>query len=112
MQGFAIVKVEADAVAVQENIVGQFNEFMQRTAASQSFVRDNEGYFRLEYGTGAGVSSAPIEAFGNFLQSAGYSVNGISSAGTCAAEGGNCTRVSFEKNWKEAHVMLSTVRVY
>ena len=127
MEGFAIVKIEADAAAVEENIVQQFNEYMQRSQPSQShpagaggeqsgqrpiqsFVLGNEGYFRLEYGGKTGVSSAPIEAFGNFLLSTGYSVNGISTAAT--AEGSEGTGISFVKGGREAHVVLSTVRVY
>ena len=110
MEGFAIVKVEADAAAVEENIVQQFNEYMQRSQPSQSFVLGNEGYFRLEYNGKTGASSAPIEAFGNFLLSTGYSVNGISTAAT--GEGSEGTGISFVKGGREAHVVLSTVRVY
>ena len=110
MQGFAIVKLEADNVAVGENVVQQFNEYMQRAEKTQSFVHESEGYFRMAYSEKIGMSSAPIEAFGKFLQTTGYSVNGISSANTI--EGGNGTVVSFEKDGKEAHVTLSTVRIY
>lgn len=110
MQGFAIVKLEADNVAVQENIVQQFNEYMQNTQKTQAFVHDGEGYFRMAYNEKIGMSSAPIEIFGNFLLSSGYSVNGISSANTIDGENG--TVVSFEKGGKEAHVTLSTVRIY
>lgn len=110
MQGFAIVKLEADNVAVEENVVQQFNEYMQRTGRTQAFVHESEGYFRVSYSGNAGLSSAPIEIFGKFLQTTGYSVNGISSASTL--EGGNGTVVSFEKGGKEAHVTLSTVRIY
>ena len=110
MQGFAIVKLEADNVAVQENVVQQFNEYMQRTKKAQAFVHDSEGYFRVSYNEKFGAASAPMEIFGKFLQSTGYSVNGISSANTL--EGGNGTVVSFEKGGKEAHVTLSTVRIY
>ncbi len=112
MQGFAIVKVEADAVAVQENVVQQFNEFMQREERTQSFVHESEGYFRMEYNERVGACSAPIEMFGSFLQSAGYCVNGISSAGTGEGEFAGCTLVSFDKGGREAKVMLSTLRVY
>jgi len=110
MQGFAIVKLEADNVAIKENVVQQFNEYMQRTGKTQAFVHEGEGYFRMAYSEKVGVSSVPIEAFGRFLQTTGYSVNGISSANTL--EGENGTVVSFEKDGKEAHVTLSTVRIY
>lgn len=110
MQGFAIVKVEADNVAVGENVVQQFNEYMQRTEKAQAFVHENEGYFRVSYNESIGLSSAPIETFGNFLQSSGYRVNGIASASTL--EGNDGTIVSFEKDGKEAHVTISTVRIY
>ena len=110
MQGFAIVKIEADAIASQESIVQQFNEYMQHTQHSQSFVHGDEGYFRLEYSDKIGISSAPIELFGSFLQSSGYSVNGISTKAT--NEGNEGTEVSFAKDGKEAHVVLSTLRVY
>jgi len=112
MQGYAIVKLEADAAAVQESIVQHFNEYMQQAHKNktQSFVHDGEGYFRLEYADAGRISSAPIEAFGNFLLQSGYTVNGISTATT--SEGQEGTEVSFSKGGKEAHVLLSTLNVY
>jgi len=110
MQGYAIVKIEADTAAVQESIVQHFNEYMQHSHSTQSFVHDGEGYFRLEYSDAIGASSAAIATFGGFLQSTGYSVNGISTAAT--NDGHEGTMVSFEKEGKEAHVVLSTLNVY
>ncbi len=110
MQGFAIVKMEADAVAVEEHVVRQFNEYMQHSGQTQSFVHDAEGYFRISYDDKTGISSAAVSAFGSFLQSSGYSVNGISTSAT--AEGEIGTDVSFEKGGRVGHVLLSTLRVY
>ncbi len=73
MFGFAIIKVEADTIAVQEDIVAHFNDYMQTAChgAAASFVGTNEGYFRVSYNDSTGISSAGITAFGNFLQITG-----------------------------------------
>jgi len=108
MNGYAIVKLEADALAAKENIVQHFNEYMQREQHSPSFIRENEGYFRLTYDEKIGISSAAIETFGKFLQSSGYTVSGIRSAGELE----NSTDIVFSKGGEERRVLLSTVNIY
>ncbi|MFA4982755.1 MAG: hypothetical protein WC588_00920 [Candidatus Micrarchaeia archaeon] len=113
MNGFAIIKIEADAAAVQEDIVAHFNDYMQATShdAAASFVGTSEGYFRISYDDRVGISSAGITAFGNFLQSAGYGVNGMGSIPS--ENGASAAEISFSKsNGKAGTVRLSTERVY
>lgn len=110
MEGFAIIKIETDAVAAKDDIVQQFNSYMQATAHFLSFVHGSEGYFRLPCNGDSGISSAGIPEIGTFLQSAGYSVTGIRSAP--ASEAGSRTEVSFMKGGHVGSVMLSTVRIY
>ena len=105
MQGFAIVKVEAE----REDIVAEFNSYMQRKEASPSFVTEHEGYFRLHCDLSE-ASSAAITAFGSFLQSSGYQIIAMGSATTKEGEGG--TAFSFSKNGTESHAVLSTTNVY
>lgn len=104
MDGYAIVKIEAD----KEDIVSEFNSYMQRKEHSLSFISGSEGYFRLEYGAN-GASSTAIEAFGSFLQSSGYSISAIGSSST--REGQEGTVFSFSKNGAGAHAVLSTVNI-
>jgi len=113
MNGFAIIKVEADAVAIQEDIVAHFNEYMQGTShdAAASFVGTHEGYFRVSYNDSVGISSAGITAFGDFLQTSGRNVSAIGS--TVAQNGSLATQISFStSDGKTGTVRLSTERVY
>jgi len=113
MNGFAIIKVEADAVGVQEDIVAHFNDYMQATRhdAVASFVGTSEGYFRMAITDSIGISSAGIAEFGKFLELTGHKVNGIGSAS--AQSGASATKISFStSNGKTGSVRLSTERVY
>ena len=111
MEGFAIIKVESGSGPEDGNLVSQFNDYMQSASGSPSFVRGNEGYFRLSYGDGTGALSAGIAALGNFLQSNGYAINGMGTATT--GDGQEGTEISFlAKDGGEGKVILSTVRVY
>lgn len=113
MDGYTIVHLEADGAAISENILRQFNEYMQTQVAphTQSFITDTDGYFRLQYNERTGASSAAIENFGTFLVSSGYWINNISSAKT--SEGADGTVVRFAREMgKEESVVLSTLDVY
>ncbi len=110
MNGYAIIKIEADAIAAKEDIVPQFNAYMQQTAHAPSFVHEKEGYFRLSCNGEDGVSSAGVLELGKFLQSSGYLVTAIHNVS--AGEGGLSTEMKFEKNGQEGSVTLSTVRIY
>lgn len=110
MSNTMIIKIEADAIAAKDDILPQFNSYMQQTAHAPSFVHEKEGYFRLSYNDEVGVSSAGVNELAKFLQSSGYTVTAIHNAS--AGEGGLPTEVKFEKNGEEASVTLSTVRVY
>ncbi|VVC01905.1 Uncharacterised protein [uncultured archaeon] len=111
MNNYAIVHIEAGGKAISEGIVRQFNEYMQNSAPhTQSFVTEQDGYFRIGYGS-ATPSSAAIESFGTFLVSYGYWINGISSAKT--ADGTDGTQVRFTReHGTEQSVVLSTLNVY
>ncbi len=108
MQGFAIVKFEADAQASQDGILGQFNQYLQQRQNTTTFVRQQEGYFRLTYSSTP--SSAGIEAFGDFLQTSGFAISGISTA--MNNEGADGTSVCFEKEGKQQCVIVSTISEY
>ena len=111
MQGHAIIKIEADAAAAQEDILQHFNAYLQQSSKAPSFIEQSAGYFRISYDDASGISSAAIARFGSFLQSSGYFINGLAAAAT--ADGQQGTTVSFtNNNGKEAHVLLSTLRVY
>ena len=112
MNGYAIVHFEADRAAEQDNVLQQFNEYMQSRAHSRapSFVTGGEGYFRLEYNELVGASSAAIEMFGTFLVASGYSIRGISNAKTM--DGNDGTVMQFSLGGKEESVVLSTLNVY
>jgi len=104
MNGFAIVKLEAD----KADIVSEFNNYMQQNTHAPSFVSGTEGYFRLSYD---GIpSSAGIVEFGKFLQSTGYSITAIGSVN--AKEGDTGTEVCFEKGGVQTCAVLSTKNVY
>lgn len=126
MNGYTIVHIEADTAAISahdaaggsdmaapcENILQQFNEYMQTSAPhTQSFVTGTDGYFRLQYNEKVSASSAAIESFGTFLVSSGYRINNISSAKTSEGADGTLVRFSRDKN-KEESVVLSTLNVY
>lgn len=104
-EGFAIVKLEAD----KGDIVSEFNSYMQRKEGSPSFVSGSEGYFRLHCDPAAASSVAVVE-FGHFLQSCGYSINGISTASTREGEEG--TAFSFSKSGMQGTAVVSTKNVY
>ena len=106
MDGYVIMKLEADAFAAKDGIVEQFNAYMQRTAHEPSFVHEKEGYFRLSCDEGAAPSSAGTDEFGKFLQSTGYAMTGISSKGT--SDGGNGTEITFTRGGSEGRVLVST----
>ena len=113
MNGYTIVHLEADSAAISDNILQQFNEYMQTQMAphTQSFVTGTDGYFRLSYNEKVGASSAAIESFGTFLVSSGYWINDISSAKT--TDGTDGTRVRFTREiGKNECVVLSTLNVY
>lgn len=110
MNGYAIIKLEADAIAAKDDILPQFNAYMQQSEKNPSFVGPSSGYFRISYNGPSGISSAAIEKFGTFLQSSGYSISGISAA--TGGEGNGGTLVLFEKGGKKARVLLSTLNVY
>lgn len=113
MNGFAIIKLEADPIALQENIVQQFNDYMQRTSCetASSFILGNEGYFRVSYDSSRGISSAGIFELGNFLVSSGRVVSGIS--GIAAKNGSTATEFSFStSDGKTGSIRLSTERIY
>jgi hypothetical protein len=110
MNGFAIVKIEADSAAANENILQHFNAYLQQSAKTPSFIESSAGYFRIAYDDRIGASSAAVAKFGTFLQTSGYSISGIS--GATAVEGENGTLVSFGREGSEARVVLSTLNVY
>ncbi|HIH19082.1 TPA: hypothetical protein HA225_03820 [Candidatus Micrarchaeota archaeon] len=110
MNSAVIIKFEADAIAAQDDILPQFNAYMQQSAHSPSFVHDKEGYFRLSYDEKAGISSAGVMELGKFLQTSGFTVTAIKSAS--AGESVLATEVKYEKSGKEGSVVLSTVRIY
>jgi len=109
MADYAIVRLEADEIAVKEDIVRQFNSYLQQTTREMSFVHEKEGYFRLSCGSAANGAQSGVAEFGSFLQSTGYSLTGIRSM---AAPGENSTEISFSKEGHEAHVTLSTLGVH
>ncbi len=110
MNSYAIIKLEADSLAVKEDILQQFNTYMQQTARVPSFVHDKEGYFRLSYSDELGLSSAGILELGRFLSSSGYKVAGIQSA--VSSEGEDSTEIRFAKGEQQGSVVLSTLRIY
>ena len=110
MDGYAIVRLEADETAEKEGVLQQFNSYIHKAMHELSFVQEREGYFRLLCSGQACAVSAGIIEFGEFLQSTGYAVTGLHSMETL--DGENSTEVSFAKAGREAHVMLSTVLVY
>ncbi|MCX8195155.1 MAG: hypothetical protein N3G22_03565 [Candidatus Micrarchaeota archaeon] len=109
MTAYAIIKLEADAIAMKEDIVAQFNSYLQQSAPAPSFVHESEGYFRISYDDEFRVSSAGIVEFGKFLESSGYAITGINNS---APEGKNSTEVVFTKGSREGRVFLSTVNIY
>ncbi len=110
MNGYAIVRLEADALAARDGLVSKFNSFVQKAAYGLSFVHDNEGYFRLPYDEEIGAASAGIVEFGLFLVSAGCTVVGVSSRESADGEQG--TEISFTAAGQIEHVFLSTVSIY
>ncbi len=111
MNGYTIIiKIEADTIAAREDILPQFNSYMQQTARTPSFVHESEGYFRLSYNDEGSISSAGVLELGKFLQTSGYTVTAIKSAS--ASEGEISTEVKFAKDGQEGSVVLSTLRVY
>lgn len=113
MEGFAIIKIEADAVALKENIVAQFNEYLHRTScgSAASFVESKSGYFQMAYGGNEGASSVGIAAIGGFLQSNGNLVSQIRAAST--ENNGCATEISFTTgNGLLGKLWVSTERVY
>ncbi|MFA6328430.1 MAG: hypothetical protein WCY41_03220 [Candidatus Micrarchaeia archaeon] len=111
MNGYAIVKLEANSDAVSDNVLQDFSQYMNTRTHAPSFVTERDGYFRVEYNEQVAASSAAIEAFGNFLVSSGYWINGMANAKS--AEGGEGTEVRFSRGTgKEASVVLSTLNVY
>ena len=111
MNGYTIVKLEADCAAVEDGVLRNFNEYMQAGARSPSFVEGKDGYFRIEYNDSLGASSAAIERFGNFLVSSGYRISGISTAKTVEGESGTEVRF-FREAGNEERVVISTLNVY
>jgi len=109
-KGFAIVKVEADFTGGEE-LVSQFNSYMQLSHSAPSFLRGKDGYFRLAYDDSTSASSVGLLSFGNFLQTCGYKISGIESV---CKEGGECgEKVDFsDGTGKQASVLVSTVNVY
>lgn len=99
----AIVKIEAQ----REDIVSEFNSYLQQTAPSVSFVQNGTGYFRLSSEL---PSSAGIVAFGNFLQTTGFTISAIGE--TTTKEGERGTSVCFTKDGKSECVVLSTLNIY
>ena len=111
MNGYTIVHLEADSTAVADSVLAHFNEYMNARTHALSFVEARDGYFRVEYDEKMAASSAAIEAFGNFLVSTGYRINGISAAKT--SDGNDGTAVCFSRGTgKEECVVLSTLNVY
>ena len=102
MNTFAIVKLE-----VTPDIVSEFNNYLQQTAPSVSFIQDSTGYFRLASEL---PSSAGIAEFGTFLQSSGYAISAIGSGTTKEGEEG--TQVCFEKDGVISCAVLSTLNIY
>ena len=110
MDGYAIVRLEADETAEKEGILQQFNSYVHKAMHELSFVQPREGYFRLPcHDEICGLSTGILE-FGEFLKSTGYTMVGINSK--ASLEGESSTEVSFAKGGYEAHVVLSTVFVY
>ncbi len=105
MQGFAIVKVEAE----REDIVAEFNSYMQRRETTAAFVAGTDGYFRLHCDLSE-ASSAAVTAFGSFLESSGYQITAIGSA--TMKEGETGTGFAFTKGDSVSHAVLSTTNVY
>lgn len=105
MQAIAIVKIEAE----REDIVAEFNGYMQKKTGTLSFVGGHEGYFRLHCDASS-ASSAAVESFGSFLATSGYQITAMQSATTKDGESG--TAFSFSKNGTESHAVLSTTNVY
>ena len=113
MDGYTIVHLEADSTAISDNVLQQFNEYMQTQVAphTQSFVTGSDGYFRLQYNGRVAASSVAIESFGTFLVSSGYQISNISSAKT--ADGNDGTLVRFARAaGTEESVVLSTLNIY
>ena len=111
MNGYAIVKLEANNAAAADNVLQSFNEYMNARTHAPSFVTESDGYFRMEYNDSVAASSAAIETFGTFLVSSGYWINGISAARS--AEGAQGTEVRFSRiTGMEESVVLSTLNVY
>jgi hypothetical protein len=111
MNGYAIVHLEADSTAVADHVLSHFNEYMQNRTHALSFVAGRDGYFRVDYDEKVAASSAAIEAFGNFLVSTGYWINGIRQAQT--SEGAQGTEVKFARqDGTTESVVLSTLNVY
>ncbi len=101
MNGCAIIKMESDAMAAKEDIVSEFNGYLQRNTPTVSFVQNGVGYFRL-----CSEQSSPVGilAFGNFLLTTGFVISGIGGATTKKGEGG--TSVCFTKGGKSGCVVL------
>jgi len=111
MNGYTIVHLEADQTAAADGILQNFNEYMNTRTHAPSFVTGHDGYFRVEYDEKVAASSAAIEAFGNFLVSSGYWINGMANAKS--ADGAQGTQVRFSRGTgKEESVVLSTLNVY
>jgi len=111
MNGYTIVHLEADQTAAADSILQHFNEYMNARTHAPSFVTERDGYFRVEYNDSVAASSAAIEAFGSFLVTSGYLINGMTNAKT--AEGAQGTEVRFSgETGKEESVVLSTLNVY
>ena len=111
MDGYAIVKLTADALAEKEGIIQRFNSYYLHLAAhALSFVHGSEGYFRLSCGAVSQLPSSGIAAFEEFLQSSGYAIKGVHTA--AQAGGYDSTDISFSMGEKEAHVTLSTIGIY
>ena len=111
MNGYTIVHLEADQTAAADSILQHFNEYMNTRTHAPSFVTERDGYFRVEYNERVAASSAAIEAFGNFLVSSGYWINGMTNARTTDGSEGTQVRFSSETG-REESVVLSTLNVY
>lgn len=99
----AIIKIESG----REDIISEFNSYLQQGGPKVSFVQNGTGYFRLQSEL---PSSAGIEAFGKFLQTTGFTISAIES--TTTSEGGNGTSVCFTKGGKTECAVLSTLNIY
>jgi hypothetical protein len=111
MFGYAIVKLEADSAAMEDNILQNFNDYMQSRAHFPSFVEQSDGYFRIEYNDSLPAASAGVTTVCGFLVHCGYAINGISTGKTL--EGNEGTLVQFMgKGGRKESVVVTTLNVY